>query len=280
MKLFDKLSTPVLTLAAGASVLLMGLDLIILDPLPFIDEVFLLFMTAGSTSELMARFRGARSLPGDGGRPRLSRRDQRSAQEALSSLSARTTALIARARLLESQGHSGRLFESLQLLPDRIAQMLRSSRENEAFEARSENDPWQIRRRIAKLDKTISRLQIGRPTPKLERMRAELIELQQHEITTRSRLEASDELRDRLLALSQQVDSLAEDLANLADDGIVQGGWKTLALPDLDPAIADVLAALEHLALAEEEIDGALAAKTQGVAGTAARVAPGTRGSS
>jgi len=281
MKLFHKLSTPILTLAAACSVFLMGLDLILIDPVPLIDEVFLLFMTAGSTSELLARFRSMRRLPGvDSSLPRRSLREQRSVQETLGSLSGRVTALIARARLLESQGHPERLFQPLARLPEQIAEQLRGCRDHEAHESRRENDPWQIRRGIAKLEKAISRRQIGRPTPKLERMRAELIDLQQHEISTLDRLAKAGELKDRLLALSSQVDALGEDLANLADDGLVQGGAQVLALPDLDPAIAAVAHGLQDFALAQAEVDGVLVSGAQVDSAARVPVTPMTRAGS
>jgi len=259
MQLFDKLPTPVLALAAMGSVLLMGLDLLIIDPLPFIDEALLLFMTAGSTTELLSRFRSTPRLAAGGeATPRLSRLELRNREAALKSLPVRTTALLARARLLESQGHSAVLFEGLESLPEQVAQMRREGAEHSAYFTRKENDLWQIRRQVEHLARAIGRLQMGRPTPKLEQLRAELIGLQEHELKTLARLKASDDLRERLFALSEQVDALADDLANLADDGLVQGGWKTALLPDLDPRIAGVVRGLEQLAVAEAEIEHVL----------------------
>lgn len=254
MKLFDKVPTPVLVLAAVGSVFFMGLDLLIFDPIPLIDEVFLLFLTASSTAELVSRYRGARSLPSPGGAGRVPF-DSRARDEAVKTLTTRTTALLARARFLESQGHSPLVFQSLEPLPDRVEQMVRSSHDLEAFLTRSENDPWLVRQRLGRLERDISRAQTGRPTPRLERLRAQATELKKHELRVLTQIERRDDLASKLLALSQQVDALAADFRNIADDGILQGGWKVLKYPDLDPAIRDVVGGLEHLRVAEAEIE-------------------------
>jgi hypothetical protein len=263
MKLFRQLPTPLLTLATVVSVFLMGLDLIVLDPLPLIDEAFLLFMTAGTTTELISRFRGLRRLSGDAGdRVRLSLSDQRLVQETLASLPVRISALMARARVLEDLGHPSRLFGPLQPLSERIGDQLQALREHEGEQSRRDNDPWQIRRQIQKLERAIARRQVGRPTRKLGRMRAELIELQEHEIRTLARLAVADEGKRGLLSLSSQVDVLADDLTRLAAPDPAGGARsdipiRALDLPDLEPALAEVAVALRDFARAEAEVDGA-----------------------
>jgi hypothetical protein len=264
MKLFHRIPTPLLSLAALASVVLMGLDLILPDPLPLIDEVFLLFLTAGSTSELMARFRSQRLLPPEAGdQIRLSLREERDAKELLASLASRANSLIARSRVLEEQGHPARLFRPLQTLADQVAERLLFLADHAAQQARRQNDPWQIRRKIEKLEKRIFRVQVGRPTKKLDRLREELVGLKQHEIATYVGIRAAGERKQALLALSVQVDALAEDLTRISAEGLTlaAGGTLTLKVSELgplEPTIEEVTRALGEFALAEAEVDGAV----------------------
>jgi hypothetical protein len=282
MKLFRHLPTPLLTLVSLVSVFLMGFDLIVPDPLPLIDEVFLLFMTAGSTTELISRFRGLRRLSGDAGDGvRLSLSEQRLVQETLASLPVRISALIARARVLEDLGHPSRLFGPLEPLSERVGEQFRALREHEGQQSRRDNDPWQIRRQIQKLERAIARRQVGRPTKKLERMRVELVALQQHEIGTLARLAVADEGKRVLLSLSSQVDVLADDLTRLAAPDPAGGARsdipiRTLDLPDLEPALAEVAVALRDFARAEAEVDGA----ARSASGATTPQAPVTRAGS
>ena len=273
MKLFDRLPTPLLTLAAASSVFLMGIDLLVLDPLPFLDEAFLLFMTAGSTSELMSRFRSSPRLtsPGKDGQ-KLTRLELRRREEAVKTLAVRTSALIARARLLESQGYSAALFESLAKLPERVAALRRESAEHEAFFTRRDNDLWQIQRRVRELGRTISGLPAGKESPKSASLREQLLALQQHEILVSKRQRSLEQLKSTQLELSLQVDALEADLANLADDGAVQGGSLASQLANLDPCIEAVVKNLEQFAVAEAEIESVLAAPSE--ASPSARLQP------
>ena len=260
-----------------ASVILMGLDLILPDPLPLIDEVFLLFLTGGSTSELIARFRSQRRLPAEAGEQvRLTLGEERAAREVLASLSPRVSSLIARARLLEEQGYPSRLFRPLQALADQVAERLRFLSDHAGNQARRQNDPWQIRRKIERLEKRVFRLQVGRPTKKLDRLREELVGLKQHEIATYVAIRAAGNHQQALLTLSQQVDALAEDLARIAAEGLTLGGGevrlKTNELGVLEPTIAEVGRALTEFGRAEAEVEGVAVATsaqlTPQVAGT------------
>lgn len=263
MKLFHRLPTPLLSLAAMVSVALMAVDLLLIDPLPLIDEVFLIFLTAGSTSELMARFRSRRRLPPEAGEQvRLSLREQRAAHELLASLPHRVTSLSARARVLEEQGYPARLFGPLQTLSDQVAEGLRFLADHEGKQARRQNDPWQIRRQIKKLEKRIFRVQTGRPTKKLDRMREELVALKEHEIATYVVIRAAGQRSLALAAISDQVDALAEDLTRIAAEGLTpdfpgESRFKTVEIGALEPTIAQVVRALGEFALAEAEVEGA-----------------------
>jgi hypothetical protein len=129
-------------------------------------------------------------------------------------------------------------------------------------QARRYNDPWQIRRQIERLEKRIFRVQIGRPTKKLDRMREELVVLKQREIATYVGIRAAGERKQGLLALSEQVDALAEDFVRIAAEGLAsavdgESIFKTGELEDLEPTIAEVVRALGEFALAEAEVEGA-----------------------
>jgi hypothetical protein len=159
-----------------------------------------------------------------------------------------------------------------------VGEQLHALRVHEAQQSRRDNDPWQIRRQIQKLERAIARRQVGRPTRKLERMRAELITLQQHEIGTLKRLAVAEEGKRVLLSLSLQVDVLADDLTRLAapdpagrmrSDTLI----RTLDLPDLEPALAEVAVALRDFARAEAEVDGA----ARSASGATTPKGPGTR---
>jgi hypothetical protein len=273
MKLFDRLPTPLLTLAAASSVFLMGIDLLVLDPLPFLDEAFLLFMTASSTSELMSRFRSSPRLasPGKDGQ-KLTRLELRRREEAVKTLEVRTSSLIARARLLESQGYSGALFESLTKLPERVAELRLESAEHEAFFTRRDNDLWQIQRKIRELGRTISGLPAGKEGGKLASLREQLVALQQHEILVSKRQRSLEQVKSTQLELSLQVDALEADLSNLADDGAVQGGSLAAQRANLDPSIEAVVKNLEQFAVAEAEIESVLAEPSE--ASPSARLQP------
>jgi hypothetical protein len=177
---------------------------------------------------------------------------------------------MARSRVLEDQGHPARLFYPLQTLADQVAERLRFLADHTGKQARRHNDPWQIRRQIERLEKRIFRVQVGRPTKKLDRIREELVVLKQREIATYVGIRAAGERKQSLLALSEQVDALAEDFVRIAAEGLASaaGGesrLKTAELGDLEPTIAKVVRALGEFALAEAEVEGAaVTTATQG----------------
>jgi hypothetical protein len=174
--------------------------------------------------------------------------------------------------LLESQGYSGALFESLTKLPERVAALRLESAEHEAFFTRRDNDLWQIQRKIRELGRTISGLPAGKEGGKLASLREQLVALQQHEILVSKRQRSLEQVKSTQLELSLQVDALEADLSNLADDGAVQGGSLAAQRANLDPSIEAVVKNLEQFAVAEAEIESVLAEPSE--ASPSARLQP------
>jgi catechol 2,3-dioxygenase-like lactoylglutathione lyase family enzyme len=254
---FRGMPDAVLVLASAFFVAVLGLDLLIPDPLPFIDEFVLFMMTFGGTGELARRYRARRLASGD------AEAVDRSAIPALSKPAAELRGLTARVNNLA--GSAGSLSDSwgdavaseLRGLATDTRQMNEELRAHEAFLARTRNDPWQVDRQLTRLDRRVVELEVEGQLVQLQEACAERDALRAHRQRIEARIEDRQELLDRLVQLNGQVGLLSEDLRRLVS-GSFDGTWAVAAVARIEPRIRAITGAVQAARDAEAEVEDAV----------------------
>jgi hypothetical protein len=229
----------------------LGVDLLIPDVLPFIDEALLGLLALASLTELSDRKKIAA-----GSAPTGRVQGVRSAVPELRTLPNRVAALIAQARHLRAEGSAVEGLDGLPAMQDVVADLLDELREADGFLSRSDHDPWLLDQRIVKLERKVAEGGDAAAIRDLEAVRA-------HRLRVDAVLREREDVLERLTTLSGQVDALIVDLrAYEADPDATD--FAVADLPDLDPRVQRVLRSVEEAREAEEELEEALEAGRSG----------------
>lgn len=259
-RFFSGVGTPALILLTMASVMVAGLDLVLPDPIPIIDEVFLLFVMITGVREMGRRGRARRLGGSTAAGAIIDVEADAIPRAAVPSRSVKT--LLARAQAMADSasqvpGATQEVRSSARQLTTAVRSMLDELRENDAFEARRDNDPWQVDRRIAALETEVAELEAGGAVRTLEVRRKALEVARAH----RTRIDFEGRRRGELLlrmeSISAQVDLLANDLGALLA-GRHDGDWQIRRAGELDPLIEVMVQGLGAGAEAEAEIEEAV----------------------
>ena len=242
-RLFRRLPNGLLVLLTVASSAALGLDLLIPDFLPFLDEALLALLAVGGTATVLER----RTIRAEGGPL-----PQPPGQE-LARLDDRVLALIARASALRAGGHAAAGLDGLQALPEAVSELQADVKRADGFLSRRDNDPWLVGSKIEKAQRLAQRAS-GEEATRLE---AHLAALRAHRIAIDGVVRERADALSALSSLAGQVDSLALDLENLEAHPDADAAL-TAKREDLHPHIARVVASLAEARLAEAELEEAL----------------------
>lgn len=257
-KLFRPLPTVLVALISFGAVGALGLDLLIPDILPFLDEAVLGLLAFAGLSEMSERKRiKAGSVPTGrvGG--------VRTAQPELRTLPNRVAALIAQARHLRAEGSAVDALDGLPAMQDVVADLLDELRKADSFLSRSENDPWLLDQRISKIERRTVQAEQDADVPQRKAATAELEAVRGHRLRVDRILREREDVMERLGTLSGQIDALIEDLRALEASPDATD-FSVANLPELHPRIARVLESVDQAREAEEELEEALDAGRAG----------------
>ncbi len=257
-KLFRPLPSALVALISFAAVGALGLDLLIPDIIPFIDEALLGLLALGGLSEMSQRKRIAA-----GSVPTGKVAAARTPTPELRTLPNRVAALVAQARHLRAQGSTVDGLDGLPAMQDVVADLLDELRKADAFLSRSENDPWLLDQRIAKLERRTVRAEQDSDVPQRQAATSELETVREHRLRVDAILREREDVLVQLSTLSGQIDALIEDLQAF-EASPDSTDFSVANLPELHPRVARVLASVEEARKAEEELEEALEAGREG----------------
>ena len=268
---FRGMPDAVLVLASMLFVAVLGLDLLIPDPLPFLDEFALFLMTFGGTGELARRYR-ARRLP--------SGQDEASSGSSAGSLARPASELRGLTSRVENlAGSAAGLSDSwgsavageLRGLASETRTMAEELRSHEAFLARTRNDPWQVDRHLVRLDRRVAELEAEGQLVQLREACQERDALRSHKQRVGARIVERQELLARMDRVNAQIGLLSEDLRRLVS-GSFDGTWAVEAVARLEPRIRAITGSVRAARDAEAEVEEAVRRRIRPSLASAGRV--------
>lgn len=251
---FRNMSDGVLVMASLFFVAVLGLDLLLPDPLPLIDEFVLFLMTFGGTRELSRRYK-AKRLDSPKGRalanPEIPTVTRAAAE--VRGLAARADKLAASTGDLSEPWAAGAAAELRALALD-VRRMNDDLRGHEAFLARTRNDPWQVDRQLARLDRRVVGLEAEGDLGGLKEACVERDEVRAHRQGIEGRIGQRERVVASMERLTRQVDLLSEDLRRLVT-GSFDGTWAVAGGGDIEPRIRAVMVEILAARDAEAEVE-------------------------
>lgn len=257
--IFRGMPAPLLLLVSFMLLGVLGVDLLLPDFVPFLDEAVFAFLLYGSVSTLMdkrrARLGGG---PGPASEPvpvgKLTK-----------SLEADTKALADRAAKLRADGLPVPALDALGALPGEAKALADEVRRVDGFLSRKEHDPWQINREVERLERQVADAEAGGQTSRMETLQVALEGARMHQREVEEQSAARDAAVTRMQALSSQIATLSETLRVVTDRGEVPAlptslgaGW--------DPRLAAVVDGLREAHEAHAELEEAVAGGAVGAA--------------
>ncbi len=242
-RLFRHLPNSLLVLLTVASTAALGLDLLIPDFIPFLDEALLALLAVGGTATVMER---RKSVTDGGPLP------QPPGQE-LERLDERVLTLVARGQALRAGGHGASGLDGLKDLSEVVTGIQADVKRADGFLSRRDNDPWVVDARIEKLQRKAHRARGDEATG----IASELETLRAHRRAIDTVVRERAEALTSLSSLAGQVDSLSADLEGLEANPDATD-FATAGRPDLHPRIARVLESISEARIAEAELEEAL----------------------
>jgi len=256
-RFFSALGNGPLVLMMMGVVAFLGLDLLIPDPIPLLDEALLGLLLYGGTTELMTRRRhkAVGAAPVDALAARRAPADLRT-------LPGRAQSAVEAASRLVGRGAAPQVGTRVRELASDVRTLCDEVKAADTFLARRDNDPWQSSRQIAKLEKQVVDFEVRGSDAKLEVARKGLALARAHRETIARRVGQREDAMVRLESLSTQVDALNEDLGELLR-GKHTGDFVVRRLGEVDPRIAAAVDTLAASAEAEAEVDAAVKRRTR-----------------
>lgn len=230
----------------------LGLDLLLFDPIPLLDEALLGLMLYGGATELMGRRRRKAA-----GLAPIDPIDVRRMPAELKTITTRMQVVTEAASRLVGRGAAPQVGSRVRELATDVRTKHDELRSADAFLARRDNDPWQSSRQLTKLEKQAVDLEVRGDDRKLEVARKALAAARAHRETIERRVGQREDTMVELESLSAQIDALGDDLGRLLR-GKHDGHFVVRSLGEVDPRIAAVVDALAASAEAEAEVEAAV----------------------
>lgn len=244
--IFRGIPAPLLVLISMTLAVALGIDLLLPDALPLLDEAVLAFLLYGSVSSLL----GSRG-----------KRDTRAVTEAVSvsrlmkEAAGAARQLDALASKLRKGGLPVPALDGLSRVRKETSRLTDELRVADAFLSRKENDPWQVQRETERLEKAVAEAEAGGEHQRQSSLQIALEGARMH--SRRVAKQSAD--RDRAVSILRsrtgQLQTLAAtltvidkqgDIPNLPDG--LETGWE----PDLAAAVDG----LREVAVATAELEG------------------------
>lgn len=244
--IFRGIPAPLLVLISMTLAVVLGIDLLLPDALPLLDEAVLAFLLYGSMSSLL----GSRG-----------KRDTRAVTEAvpvsrlMKEADGAARQLAALARKLRKGGLPVPALDGLSRVRTETSRLTDELRVADAFLSRKENDPWQVQRETERLEKAVAEAEAGGEHQRQSSLQIALEGARMH--SRRVAKQSAD--RDRAVSILRsrtgQLQTLAAtltvidkqgDIPNLPDG--LETGW--------EPELAAAVDGLREVAVATAELEG------------------------
>jgi len=242
--IFGGMPAPLLLLISMTLTVVLGVDLLVPDVLPLIDEAVLAFLLYGSTSSLLGRRRGAagpvtEAIP---------------AKRLVKEANAVASDLAARAKALRAGGLPVRELDGLATLSVSTRALGETLRRADAFLSRKENDPWQVEREVERLERAVAEAEAGDERARMESLAVALEGARMHGRSVAQQSADRDKAVVALRGRTGQMRTLLETLRVFDTAGDIPHLPDTLGR-GWEPELAAALDGLREMAEATAELD-------------------------
>ena len=242
--IFGAMPRPLLFVLTGFLAVALGMNLLMPDFIPLLDELILAFLLYGSGSALLRR-------PG---------RELRPATEAVAARSvikeAKSAAddLRKQGKKLRKEGHPVPALDGVAGVVKEVDSLAKELSTVDGWLSRKENDPWQVQRELDKLERAVAEAEAAGEQVRMDSLSVAVEGARMHADRVARSSAKRDEIVNRLRALSGQMTTLTETLKVVDERDAVP------TLPDRlgqgwEPALAAVLEGLRDVAEARAELD-------------------------
>ena len=242
--IFSGMPTPVLVVVTAVLFCVLGVNLLVPDFIPLLDEAVLAFLLYGSIKAL--RGSGRKELgPATADVPvRTLLKEAESNGKEAEDL----------AKSLRRGGLPVRALDGVPTVRERVAALCEELRSIDGFLSRRENDPWQVQREVEKLERAVAAAEAGAEQQRLESLQVALEGVRMHVDRVAQQSAERDRVVTTLRALSGQLRTLADTLRVVEErDGVptLPGGLGA----KWEPELKAVLDGLREVAAATAELD-------------------------
>ncbi len=242
--IFSGMPTPVLAVVTAVLFCVLGVNLLVPDFVPLLDEAVLAFLLYGSIKAL--RGSGRKGLgPATADVP---------VRALLKQAEANSREVEDLAKSLRAGGLPVRALEGVRVVRERVAALCEELRRIDGFLSRRENDPWQVQREVAKLERAVADAEAGGERQRLESLQVALQGVRMHADRVAQQAAERDRVVTTLRALSGQLCTLADTLRVVEErDGVP-------TLPEglgakWEPELKAVIDGLRDVAVATAEVN-------------------------
>lgn len=242
--IFSGMPAPVLVVVTAVLFCVLGVNLLVPDVIPLLDEAVLAFLLYGSIKAL--RGSGRKELG-----PTTADVPVRTLLKEAESNGKEAEDL---AKSLRRGGLPVRALDGVPTVRERVADLCEELRSIDGFLSRRENDPWQVQREVEKLERAVADAEAGGEQQRHESLQVALEGVRMHEDRVAQQAAERDRVVTALRALSGQLRTLADTLRVVEErDGVP-------TLPDglgakWEPELKAVLDGLREVAVATAELD-------------------------
>ena len=242
--IFRGVPRPMLALISATLAVVLGFDLILPDFVPLLDEAVLAFLLYGSTATLLSR----KSVDGRGATEGV--KVGRLVKEA----EAAAKRVVALGKALGKAGHQVPGMNGLAAVRERTAEECAELRRLDGVLSRKENDPWQVKRELEKLERSVAEAEAEGDMARAQSLEIAIEGAQMHAQQVVQQTADRDKLVMKLRARTGSLSSLEATLVVLEKRGEVPN------LPDglgdgWEPELAAVVRGLREVAVATAELE-------------------------